>query len=86
MRNVRFAALCVAVIALCVPGHQARAQKKPLDHDVYDSWQSVSGVTLSDDGSAMIWSVNPQEGDGTMFVRKYAGKKAAKSCVFQDRE
>ena len=79
MRNVRFAALCVAVMALCVPGHQAQAQKKPLDHDVYDSWQSVSGVTLSDDGSAMIWSVNPQEGDGTLFVRKYAGKKAGKS-------
>jgi len=55
------------------------AQKKPLDHDVYDSWQSVSGLTLSDDGSAMIWSVNPQEGDGTLFVRKYAGKKAGKS-------
>ena len=79
MRNVRFAALCAAVIALCVPGPQAQAQKKPLDHDVYDSWQSVSGVTLSDDGSAMVWSVNPQEGDGTLYARKIStGKKGKK--------
>ena len=79
MRNVRLAALCAAVMALSVPGHQARAQKKPLDHDVYDSWQSVSRVTLSDDGSAMVWSVNPQEGDGTLYARKIStGKKGKK--------
>ena len=82
MRNVRMAAI-LAAAATALSGvfmsPQARAQKKPLDHDVYDSWQSVSGVTLSDDGSAMVWSVNPQEGDGTLYARKIStGKKGKK--------
>ena len=50
----------------------ALAQKKPLDHDVYDSWQSVSGVKRSDDGRVLVWNVNPQEGDGTLYVRSFA--------------
>ena len=58
------AALCWASDAL--------AQKKPLDHDVYDSWQSVSGVKRSDDGRILVWNVNPQEGDGTLYVRSFA--------------
>ena len=50
----------------------ALAQKKPLDHDVYDSWQSVSGVKRSDNGRVLVWNVNPQEGDGTLYVRSFA--------------
>ena len=52
--------------------YDALAQKKPLDHDVYDSWQSVSGVKRSDDGRVLVWNVNPQEGDGTLYVRSFA--------------
>ncbi len=48
----------------------AQTPKKPLDHDVYDGWQSVSAISLSDDGDIAAWCVNPQEGDGTLYVRK----------------
>ena len=41
------------------------AQKKPLDHDVYDGWQSVSAVQLSPDGRLLSYEIRPQEGDGT---------------------
>ena len=52
----------------------ASAQKKPLDHDVYDSWQSVSGVAISPNGRVITYAVNPQEGDGTLYFR-INGKK-----------
>ncbi len=50
------------------------AQKKPLDHDVYDGWQSVSGVAISPNGRVITYAVNPQEGDGTLYFR-INGKK-----------
>ncbi|MBQ9400126.1 MAG: prolyl oligopeptidase family serine peptidase [Bacteroidales bacterium] len=45
------------------------AQKKPLDHSVYDGWQSVSNIKLSPDGRLVSYEINPQEGDGTLYVR-----------------
>ena len=29
------------------------AQKKPLDHDVYDGWEAVSGTVLSPSGKVL---------------------------------
>jgi dipeptidyl aminopeptidase/acylaminoacyl peptidase len=45
------------------------AQNKPLDHDVYDGWQSVRNVKISPDGKLLAWEVAPQEGDGTLCLR-----------------
>lgn len=47
----------------------ALAQKKPLDHDAYDSWQRVSALRLSNDGRILVWQVSPQEGDGHLTLR-----------------
>ena len=47
----------------------AVGQKKPLDHDVYDAWQAVGGTTLSPSGKVISYAVNPQEGDGTLYIR-----------------
>jgi dipeptidyl aminopeptidase/acylaminoacyl peptidase len=46
-----------------------QAQKKPLDHTVYDQWQSIKDVVLSNNGNWMSYTVAPQEGDATLFVR-----------------
>lgn len=51
----------------------AQAQKKPLDHSVYDSWQSISDRTLSNDGKYLTYAVNPQEGDGVLVVQSVDG-------------
>ena len=67
--------LLTALLAL---SWAAGAQKKPLDHDVYDSWQAVSGAVLSPSGKVVSYMVNPQEGDGTLFIR-IAGKKGART-------
>lgn len=56
--------------ALLMSGILADAQKPSLDHEVYDSWQRISGVTLSKDGVYLTWSVLPQEGDGVLFIRR----------------
>ena len=46
-----------------------RAQKKPLDHSVYDGWQSVSAIQLSPDGRLLSYEIKPQEGDGTLYLK-----------------
>ncbi|MDR2121174.1 MAG: prolyl oligopeptidase family serine peptidase [Tannerella sp.] len=45
------------------------SQKKPLDHTVYDSWQSISGVQLSHDGKYAVYNISPQEGDTALIVK-----------------
>ena len=70
--------LMAAICLLPVGTKDALAQKKPLDQDVYASWQSVSGVKMSDDGKVTVWNVNPQEGDGTLYVKSSATQKNSK--------
>ena len=41
----------------------AFAQKKPLDHTVYDGWQSIGERMVSNDGKWVVYTVTPQEGD-----------------------
>ena len=45
------------------------AQKKPLDHTVYDGWQSIGERTISDDGKWVIYTINPQEGDNELVIQ-----------------
>ncbi|RYZ28962.1 MAG: S9 family peptidase [Chitinophagaceae bacterium] len=45
------------------------AQKKPLDHTVYDSWQSIGERMISNDGKWVVYTVNVQEGDANLYVQ-----------------
>lgn len=49
--------------------------KKPLDHTVYDDWQRIGSRTLSNDGQFLAYTVDPQEGDGTLFIRHLTGNR-----------
>ncbi len=44
------------------------AQKKPLNHDVYDGWETISSTAISDDGRFIYYIVDPQAGDGRLVV------------------
>lgn len=55
---------CLLLLSILV-----QAQKKPLDHTVYDQWQSIKDVVLSNNGEWMSYTVAPQEGDATLYVR-----------------
>ena len=46
-----------------------QAQKKPLDHTVYDQWQSIKEVALSSDGQWLSYTIVPQEGDGVLYLQ-----------------
>ncbi|HTQ28703.1 MAG TPA: prolyl oligopeptidase family serine peptidase [Puia sp.] len=45
------------------------SQKKPLDHTVYDGWQSIGERVISDNGRYVVYTVNLQEGDGWLVIR-----------------
>lgn len=49
------------------------AQKKPLDHSVYDSWESIGERMISNDGKWVAYTVTPQEGDANLFVQSSDG-------------
>jgi dipeptidyl aminopeptidase/acylaminoacyl peptidase len=46
----------------------AFAQKKPLDHTVYDSWESISSKQISNNGQWVAFTVAQQEGDAKLQV------------------
>lgn len=50
-------------------GVAVQAQKKPLDHSVYDGWKSLHASALTDNGQFLSYEVRPQEGDGMLIVR-----------------
>ena len=62
-----------AFLLLCL---SASAQKKPLTHDV---WKSAGERLISNDGQYVVYTVNPQEGDGELVVQHIATK--AKNTV-----
>ena len=49
------------------------AQKKPLDHTVYDGWQSIGEKLISNNGKYVAYTVNPQEGDGVLVIQTADG-------------
>ncbi|GGI25722.1 alpha/beta hydrolase family protein [Pedobacter mendelii] len=46
----------------------AYAQKKSLDHKVYDSWEAIGTKQLSNNGQMSLYSVLQQEGDATLYI------------------
>ena len=45
------------------------AQKKPLDHTVYDSWKSISNIKVTHDGKYSVAVVREQEGDSYLLIK-----------------
>jgi dipeptidyl aminopeptidase/acylaminoacyl peptidase len=70
MRKTSFVfaiACCVASIA-----HAQSSAKRPLDHEVYDSWNQIRDQQLSDDGRWVLYALVPQDGDAELHVRSVA--------------
>jgi dipeptidyl aminopeptidase/acylaminoacyl peptidase len=42
--------------------------KIQLDHSVYNSWKSVDNSSISNDGKLVVYEINPQEGDGNLYI------------------
>ena len=54
------------------------AQKKPLNHSVYDAWESVGSRLISNDGKWLGYYVDAQEGDGNLYLYSTINKTQQK--------
>ncbi|MFD1768882.1 S9 family peptidase [Sphingobacterium suaedae] len=45
------------------------AQKRPIDHTVYDGWKSVTNTEVSKSGQFIYYQITPQEGDGLFQLK-----------------
>jgi dipeptidyl aminopeptidase/acylaminoacyl peptidase len=63
-------AMAIALVLCVVPlAASAQQAKKPITHDVYDSWKTIQGTKISSDGAWLAYALTPQEGDGELVVR-----------------
>lgn len=63
----------ISILFFLVLSLAVQAQKKPLDHTVYDNWQSFADRAISNDGNYVAYAINPQEGDGVLVLQSVQG-------------
>ncbi len=56
-------------------------QKKPLTHEVYDSWKSIYGSQISPDGNWILYLETPQDGDAEVVAIKLSGVKELRHTI-----
>ncbi len=64
-------ALWLAALAVFALAAQ-QSSKRPLHHNDYDAWRSISGQLLSPDGRFLAYSLVPQEGNSEVVVLNLA--------------
>src|ERR1041384_3665744 len=69
MKKLLVAVVLTFAAHAAVPANAQTAVKKPITHDVYDSWKSIQGTKLSADGVWLAYALVPQDGDGELVVR-----------------
>ena len=57
------------LLLVAVTGIQAQTAKKPISQDVYDSWKTIGGSSLSADGQWVTYTHSPVVGDGDVVLR-----------------
>lgn len=64
LKNILFAAACLLPLVSLAQ----QPSKKPLDHNVYDAWQSIGAKAISNNGQWVVYNITPQEGDATLVI------------------
>ena len=59
----------VAALAALSISFLCAGATRPLTHADYDSWKSISAITLSRDGHYLAYGLFPQQGDGEVVLR-----------------
>ena len=64
--------LLITLIALSfgiyAQNNENQTAKKPLGHDVYPIWKNISNQQISPDGNWISYEINPQKGDGYLYL------------------
>ena len=55
-------------LTLLIAAFGAFAQKPALDHSVYDSWKSLRGLSVPQNGDILTYMVSPGEGDLVLVI------------------
>ena len=67
------ALLCtLALFATMLSAQQTASAKRPITHQDYDSWRSITASQVSRDGKFVAYAYMPQDGDGEIVVRNIA--------------
>lgn len=66
MRKVLLGAALIGTSLLSYA--QQQPAKKPLDHSVYDGWQSIGTKVISPNGQFAAYVITPQEGDADLVI------------------
>ncbi|HTY59067.1 MAG TPA: S9 family peptidase, partial [Bacteroidota bacterium] len=69
----RSCALALLLLPATLQAPAAEQAKKPLSHDVYDSWTRITGESVSRDGAHVMYTLEPQEGDARLIIYARAG-------------
>lgn len=73
----RIAAFVISLFTI----HHSQAQKKPLDHSVYDSWQHIGERMISNDGKWVVYTIDPQEGDNELVIQSATADAKFKKTI-----
>lgn len=46
----------------------AQSYKKTMGFDVFDGWKSIEAIKIARNGRLMAYEINPQEGDGLLYI------------------
>jgi dipeptidyl aminopeptidase/acylaminoacyl peptidase len=72
MKRLFFVLLTLHAGILCAQP----SAKKPITHDVYDQWKSLTGSSISKDGKCVAYSLEPQEGDANLIILNRASGRS----------
>lgn len=56
------------VLIFLISFNSLSAQKILIDNNAYDGWKSLNAQIISDDGKWVTYTVNPQQGDGWLYI------------------
>ncbi len=63
-----FQKLFIPLLLFFINTTSVTAQKKVIDHRVYNSWNSLKNQSISTSGSFVTYEINPHQGDGKMNI------------------
>jgi dipeptidyl aminopeptidase/acylaminoacyl peptidase len=58
----------LAILLCCISAFALAQEKRALNHQDYDGWESVSSEKISKSGKWIGYTVNPQDGDGRLEI------------------
>lgn len=73
---MRITFLWAALSGLSLVTYAQQPAKPPLDHSVYDNWESIGSKAVSNNGQWVVYTITPQEGDGRLVVYNVATRRS----------